>query len=494
MLFRNNLLRFNRFMSGGGSRSQFRNQSPRQYGPSYPPPTEQDPPVARITTGKTTVSVGTEVSFDGSKSTGSGLKYSWNLGDGANPATPTTPKTSCTYSSTGEKTVSLVVTDDMGVESEAATLNITVIALTLAANPETVTRGETATYTATVKPDDLNPTFTWDYTIKVLEGTPQEREVPLKGKRKTTENAWGGIMVKEGTLQVKAHIRGETFIEKLGVSVESRNWISDVPFERDFVSWGRPKPCANHDLGNFSYGVLYPQCDANTVASGPNKGLLYLVLRRHGAPADPETLADPETPELVQMLGLEGVCRPTWPPSLANPKDPSAPVAVSAPVKACINRHFRMDEDNWPDTWRAFRDAQAGPKAKDDDQAQYDEIVEGILKHEGGPEPEYVGVNNHYRQWHDIITEANPAMGIEHLFAIPGNSHRDLRIFAFNTLIELGVPLKAKMKNLNWIDETTISDQHPETYLQGPLQFPAVNDDDCQRRLGLDDQEEEEEE
>ena len=41
-----------------------------------------------------------------------------------------------------------------------ASVTITVIELTWAVKPETVTRGETATYTATVKPDGLKPTFT----------------------------------------------------------------------------------------------------------------------------------------------------------------------------------------------------------------------------------------------------------------------------------------------------------------------------------------------
>ena len=56
MLFRNNLLRFNRFMRGGGSRSQFRNQSPRQYGP-YDPIPPPPPPVPDTSRPLTTIHV-----------------------------------------------------------------------------------------------------------------------------------------------------------------------------------------------------------------------------------------------------------------------------------------------------------------------------------------------------------------------------------------------------------------------------------------------------
>ena len=110
--------------------------------PMPDPPTEQDPPaapgavpnpnvspstpVARITSDQNIVSVRAPIRFDGSGSTGRNLTYSWNFGAGADPATDTVVEPSCIYTTPGEKSVTLTVTDDRGVESDLATLNITV--------------------------------------------------------------------------------------------------------------------------------------------------------------------------------------------------------------------------------------------------------------------------------------------------------------------------------------------------------------------------------
>ena len=68
-----------------------------------------------------TVDVNTEVIFDGSASftlTGRTINdpsgYSWNFGSDADPATSVGKKPRCTYSTTGEKTVTLTVTDSEG--------------------------------------------------------------------------------------------------------------------------------------------------------------------------------------------------------------------------------------------------------------------------------------------------------------------------------------------------------------------------------------------
>ncbi len=129
------------------------------------PPTSPSTPVARITSDHQTVAVGDTVSFDGSGSTGRGLKYSWAFGANASPATDTVVKPSCTYGMPGNKTVTLIVTDDRGVESDVATLNIRVIEVTLAANPQTVLVGTAVTFTGTVSnaPDGANLTYLWDF-------------------------------------------------------------------------------------------------------------------------------------------------------------------------------------------------------------------------------------------------------------------------------------------------------------------------------------------
>ena len=75
-----------------------------------------------------TVSVKTKVYFDGSGSTdpdGGNLYYSWAFGAGAKPATGRGVKPSCTYTTTGDKTVTLTVRDtDNNVASDTVTINV----------------------------------------------------------------------------------------------------------------------------------------------------------------------------------------------------------------------------------------------------------------------------------------------------------------------------------------------------------------------------------
>ena len=64
------------------------------------------------------VTLDSEVSFDGSGSSdpdGGNLTYSWDFGADADPATSNAEKPFCIYSTRGDKTVTLTVTDDEGV-------------------------------------------------------------------------------------------------------------------------------------------------------------------------------------------------------------------------------------------------------------------------------------------------------------------------------------------------------------------------------------------
>ncbi len=238
------------------------------------PPTSPSTPVARITSDHQTVAVGDTVSFDGSGSTGRGLKYSWAFGANASPATDTVVKPSCTYGMPGNKTVTLIVTDDRGVESDVATLNIRVIELTLE-SPATVTRGETATYTATVKPDGLEPTFTWEFT----EEHEGEDGPPISEDTGTT-NTWSGQMVVSGTITVTATVNGVPFSKKKITPVDNRSWSDDYP----------PLPTTNNgqgtlpvdprrydDLGHTHF--TSPDVDVNItppVTGGPNRGWMFV--------------------------------------------------------------------------------------------------------------------------------------------------------------------------------------------------------------------------
>ena len=88
---------------------------------SWPPP----PPVAEAGEPQT-VLVGETVRFDGSRSTGSNLIYSWDFGTDATPATGRGIESSCSYSTTGEKTVTLTVTDITTSERPTARDTVTI--------------------------------------------------------------------------------------------------------------------------------------------------------------------------------------------------------------------------------------------------------------------------------------------------------------------------------------------------------------------------------
>ena len=117
------MLRRLRNTQGGGARSAARSRST----PYTPYTNGPFGPVAHAGSDQT-VSVKTKVYFDGSGSTdpdGGNLYYSWAFGAGAKPATGRGVKPSCTYTTTGDKTVTLTVRDtDNNVASDSVTINV----------------------------------------------------------------------------------------------------------------------------------------------------------------------------------------------------------------------------------------------------------------------------------------------------------------------------------------------------------------------------------
>ena len=293
----------------------------------------------------------------------------WNLGDGANPATPTTQQTSCTYSTTGEKTVTLIVTDNKGVESEPATLNITVIELTLN-GPETVTRGETATYTATVKPAVPNTTFEWEFTGGGAEVTEDT------GTTKT----WTGQMVVSGAIMVTATVNNLPFTKTLEVNVSDRDWEIDIPFTMNDRSWGTAAPKEYRDLGEVDMGSFtHENFILNAVPSGPNTGFKF-----------------------VDSLNL------------------------SAPVEVRINQYFyhaNIMGAIIPQSWTDFKNAQGN----ESNEVQYADIEPAVRKHEGHPDD--LKTDSHYTRWHVNVlqkgTDNDPAAQIERIVKSPSTIMSD---------------------------------------------------------------------
>ena len=265
------MLRRLRNTRGGGARSAARSRST----PYTPYTNGPFGPVAHAGSDQT-VSVKTKVYFDGSGSTdpdGGNLYYSWAFGAGAKPATGRGVKPSCTYTTTGDKTVTLTVRDtDNNVASD--TVDITVIELTLE-GPATVTRGEEATYTATVEPAGLEPTFTWEFTDAEGDGPPISEDTG-------TTNTWSGQMVVSGTIKVTATINGEPFTKEKITPVDNRSWSDDFPtLPRPNLGIKQGMQLADpenyRDLG-LSH-IIDPPVDVDItppVAGGPNRGWMFV--------------------------------------------------------------------------------------------------------------------------------------------------------------------------------------------------------------------------
>ena len=262
------MLRRLRNTQGGGARSAARSRStPYTNGPFGP--------VAHAGSDQT-VSVKTKVYFDGSDSTdpdGGNLYYSWAFGAGAKPATGRGVKPSCTYTTTGDKTVRLTVRDtDNNVASD--TVDITVIELTLK-GPATVTRGEEATYTATVEPNVPNTTFSWQFM-----NTEGEDRVTIPAEEEITDT-WGGQMVVSGIIKVTATVNDIPFTKEKITPVDNRSWSDDFPtLPRPNLGLGGgvllEYPTEDEHLGRTLISSYRVDVTIKPVGVGPNRGWMFV--------------------------------------------------------------------------------------------------------------------------------------------------------------------------------------------------------------------------
>ena len=124
-----------------------------------------------------TVLVGETVNFDGSRSTGNNLKFSWDFGTDATPATGRRVTSSCTYSTTGEKTVTLTITDittsARPTDSDTVTITVHNAPIANAGSDQTVLVGETVSFdgSGSSDPDGGNLTYSWDFGTDATPAT-----------------------------------------------------------------------------------------------------------------------------------------------------------------------------------------------------------------------------------------------------------------------------------------------------------------------------------
>ena len=260
------------------------------------------------------------VSFDGSNSydpdngtnPGDGIvSYNWSFGDGST-GTGATP--SHTYTAPGIYDVTLTIKDDEG-DKASDSMTVTVVSLTLTGS-DTVTRGDMATYTASITPEGLTLndtlTFNWTYTTTVRDGRDAVSITEsIDATAQTT--TWSGAMVSSGTLEVRTTVNGTELAQTMDVTVNNRTWGTDVSITTDTTSLDTEEPRQHSDLGDVEYDIQYtPADDLETakVSSGPNKGIWYI-----------------------------------------------ASINLTAPLVVKINKHFGMDEAALPACWVAFKKA-----------------------------------------------------------------------------------------------------------------------------------------
>ena len=210
-------------------------------------------------------------------------RYSWNF-PGGNPESfeseinsPEFTSTASTkYTTVGEKTVTLTVTDnDTPAEISTTTVTATVIKLSLDKQPATITRGDNVTFRAIIEPSglNLNPTFSWKYTVGAWSTTAKTR----------TSNIWAGRMVADGTIEFTATIGSKTFTHSEKIKIVPRPWADVFPsLPTPTATDTNPLPVPPTDtthLGHthLSYPILPQALIADTVpAGGPNEGWIFI--------------------------------------------------------------------------------------------------------------------------------------------------------------------------------------------------------------------------
>ena len=312
------------------------------------------------------------VNFDGSNSydpDGGPLTYAWRFGDG-DDSTGTGEMPSHTYTTPGTYTVELTVTDNEN-KTDSDTLTVTVaevpdVVLTLT-GPDSVTRGDTTTYTASITPAgltlDATPTFNWKYTDDIRGYAVRITESINATSQNPQTTTWSGTMVKSGTLEVRTTVNETEYVQSMEVAVNDRGWVTEIPLITDTTGWGTEAPREHADLGDVEYDIpfsLEDDLDIAAVSSGPNKGIIYTTA-----------------------------------------------LNLTAPFTVRINRHFGMAEADLPPCWVAFKEANT----------RYGEIEAKVKAHLGFDGPMRFNLHDY---WRNQVRSGDARAGIDRHLETPG--------------------------------------------------------------------------
>ena len=264
-----------------------------------------NPPVADAGNNQT-VAVGTEVSFDGSGSRdpdGGVLTYSWEFGDAEDPTAIGSEVTaSHTYSTIGDKTVTLTVTDDE--EAMASHTVIITVFKVDAGDAQRVFVGKRVNFTGTIEnaPADATFSYSWDFGHDATDAEDDDGLTP------SCTYTMGGSKTVE--LTVSYTVGGEV--------VEASDTVTITVIEVGVALSGMPRVVAvggNGTRVSFEGTVSNAPADA-TLSYTWDFGEGAIYLRRYGSTASCiYTMPGVKTVKLTvgvtidgQEVQVEGTC------------------------------------------------------------------------------------------------------------------------------------------------------------------------------------------
>ena len=239
--------------------------------------TVHDPPVADAGSDQI-VTFGSEVSFDGSGSTGNNLSYLWDFGTDADPATSNSDKPFCLYGSTGAKTVTLTVTDrDTGrTDSDTVTITVIDVGVTVTGAPRVVAAipATRVGFEGTVSnaPEEATLNYSWNFGdgaifLRNVNGLMPSCQYVTPGDKTVTLTV--GVTIGEQTVEVegtcvikvfKAYA-GDFQIVAVGDTVDFTGRVENAPDGADLsYSWAFGDGAANAEDDDG----LTPSCSYTT--------------------------------------------------------------------------------------------------------------------------------------------------------------------------------------------------------------------------------------